>query len=429
MRSRRRRLELGCRIAAFAVLGWLIGASLVPAGDRSAERATSRDIGERLAGWTRLPSAVALHADFPIAPDPYIADWLGALRRAGHAVAWSGAPPAVTIAADALADPAGGLRIDVAAPSGTDVTIRDAASAIDSVRVAALGATMTASIAVDSIVAETRGQRFSAPVPERAQVRAALVVGQAGWEGKFVARALEERGWTVIARFGVAPRVDVTQGAAAPLDTSRISVVIAIDSTIESLGGGAAALERFVREGGGLVLVGAAGSSRAVASLAPGSLGPRTRPALLPTDTIGLGATGFYRVRSRAPHAPALAQRGGGGGVAVAARRVGAGRVLQVGYDDSWRWRMAGGPGSEAAHRRWWSRVAASVAYVPVGGSAGREGSGAEAPVAHLVDRIGPARAPVQRPGSRRVDSRILMAIIMILLLTEWGSRRLRGLA
>src|SRR5512146_325808 len=400
MRSRRRRLELGCRIAAFAVLGWLIGASLVPAGDRSVERATSRDVGARLAGWTRLPSAVALHADLPTAPDPYIADWLGALRRAGHAVAWSGAPPAVTIAADALADPAGGLRIDVAAPS-----------------------------AVDSIVAETRGQRFSAPVPERAQVRAALVVGQAGWEGKFVARALEERGWTVIARFGVAPRVDVTRGAAAPLDTSRISVVIAIDSTIESLGGGAAALERFVREGGGLVLVGAAGSSRAVASLAPGSLGPRTRPALLPTDTIGLGATGFYRVRSRAPHAPALAQRGGGGGVAVAARRVGAGRVLQVGYDDSWRWRMAGGPGSEAAHRRWWSRVAASVAYVPVGGSAGREGSGAEAPVAHLVDRIGPARAPVQRPGSRRVDSRILMAIIMILLLTEWGSRRLRGLA
>jgi len=427
MRSRRRRLELGCRIAAFAVLGWLIGASLVPAGDRSVERATSRDIGARLAGWTRLPSTVALHADLPTAPDPYIADWLGALRRAGHAVAWSGAPPAVTIAADALGDPAGGLRIDVAAPSGAEVTIRDAASAIDSVRVAALGATMTASIAVDSIVAETRGQRFSAPVPERAQVRAALVVGQAAWEGKFVARALEERGWTVIARFGVAPRVDVTQGAAAPLDTSRISVVIAIDSTVESLG--AAALEQFVREGGGLVLVGAAGSSRAVASLAPGSLGPRTRPALLPTDTIGLGATGFYPVRSLAPNATALAQRVGGGGVAVAARRVGAGRVLQLGYDDSWRWRMAGGPGSEAAHRRWWSRVAASVAYVPVGGSAGREGSGAMAPVAHLVDRIGPARAPVQRSGSRRVDSRVLMAIIMTLLLTEWGSRRLRGLA
>jgi hypothetical protein len=51
------------------------------------------------------------------------------------------------------------------------------------------------------------------------------------------------------------------------------------------------------------------------------------------------------------------------------------------------------------------------------------------APVAHLVDRIGPARAPVGRAGTRRVDSRILMAIIMILLLAEWGSRRLRGLA
>ncbi len=427
MRSRRRRLELGCRIAAFAVLGWLIGASLVPASERSVERATTRDIEARLARWTRLPSAVALHADFSTAPEPYVADWLGALRRAGHAVAWSGTPPAVMIAPDALPDPAGGVRIDVAAPSGSEVTVRDAASAIDSVRVAALGATMTASIAVDSIVAESRGQRFSATVPERAPVRAALVVGQAGGEAKFVARALEERGWTVMARFGVAPRVDVTQGVMAPLDTGRISVVIALDSTFESIVGSAAALERFVREGGGLVLAGTAGSPRAVASLAPGSLGARTRPAALPPDTIGLGATGFYPVRALEPNATALDQRAGG--VAVAARRVGAGRVLQVGYDDSWRWRMAGGPGAEAAHRMWWSRVAGSVAYVPVGRSAEREQAGAAAPVAHLVERIGPARAAAQGARSRRVDSRMLMAIIMVLLLTEWGSRRLRGLA
>ena len=424
MRSRRRRLELGCRIAAFAVLGWLIGASLIPAGERSLERATSRDLAARLAGWTRLPSAVALHVDVSTAPDPYLADWLGALRRAGHAVAWSGAPPAVAIAADALSDPAGGVRIDVAAPSGSEVTVRDAASAIDSVRVAALGATMTASIAVDSIVAESRGQRFSAPVPARTRVRAALVVGQVGWEGKFVVRALEERGWTVTARFGVSPRVDVTQGATAPLDTSRISVVIAIDSTIESLG--MAAVERYVREGGGLVLAGTTGSSRAVAPLAPGSPGARTRPAVLPPDTIGLGATGFYPVRALDPNATVLDRRAGG--VSVAARRVGAGRVIQVGYDDSWRWRMAGGPGAEAAHRAWWSRVAGSVAYVPGGGSAAGGGYGA-APVARLVERIGPARGPVQRTGSIRVDSRILMAVIMVLLLTEWGSRRLRGLA
>ncbi|HTJ23008.1 MAG TPA: hypothetical protein VL383_11470 [Gemmatimonadaceae bacterium] len=425
MRSRRRRLEIGCRIAAFAVLGWLIGTSLMPAAERSLERATSRDIASRLAAWTRLPPAVALHADLSTAPDPYVADWLGALRHAGHAVAWSGSPPAVAIAADALNDPAGGVLIDVAAPSGAEVTVRDAASAIDSVRVAALGATMTASIAVDSIVAESRGQRFSAPVPEPARVRAALVVGQAGWEGKFVARALEERGWTVMARFGVAPRVEVTQGSVASLDTSRFSVVIAIDSTIDLLG--AATLERFVRQGGGLVLAGAAGASRAAASLAPGRFGARTRPSALPPDTIGLGATGFYPVRALEPNASVLDQRAGG--VSVAARRVGAGRVIQVGYDDSWRWRMAGGPDAEAAHRAWWSRVAGGVAYVPVGRLAAEDGYGAAAPVAHLVERIGPARATVQRAGSRGVDSRILMAIIMILLLTEWGSRRLRGLA
>lgn len=424
MRSPRRRFELGCRIAAFAVLGWLIGTSLVPAAPRAVERATSRNVGARLAGWTRLPASVALHADLATSPDAWIADWLGALRRAGHAVTWSGSLPAVALAVEALPDPAGGVRIDIAAPSGAAVSVRDAASDIDSVRVAALGATVATPVAMDSIVAESNGATFGAPVPPSPELRSVLVVGQAGWEGKFVARALEERGWRVLARFGVAPGVDVSQGAAAPLDTSRVAAVIAIDSSAASLG--AAALERFVRDGGGLVLVGSAGASAALSSLAPGTLGARTRPAALPADTIGLGATGFYPVRALAPDATALDRRAGS--IAVAARRVGAGRVVQVGYDDSWRWRMAGSPGSEAAHRAWWSRVVGSVAYVPSGARA-FAARGADAPLAYLVDRAGPPRPAASRVAGRGIDQRILMAVIMILLCLEWGSRRLRGLA
>lgn len=430
MRSRRRRFEIGCRIAAFAVLGWLIGSSLMPRAQLESERASSRDIGARLARWTRLPASVALHADLKTTPDAWISDWLGALRRTGHPVTWSGTPPAVAIATDALSDPAGGLRIDIAAPSGSVVTVRDGASVIDTVRVASLGATVTAAIAVDSIVGEVNGARFTAAVPDPARLRPVLVVGEAAWEGKFVARALEERGWHVDARFAVAPRVDVTQGAAAPLDTSRVSAVIAIDTTIGLLG--AAALERFVREGGGLVLVGSAASGPAVASLTAGSVGARTRPAVLPPDTIGLGATGFYPVRALRPTATALDRRGGS--IAIAARRVGAGRVVQVGYDDSWRWRMAGGPGSQAAHREWWSRVVGSVAYVPslpslptVARTTAARGVGA--PLAHLVERIGPSRTAPPAAAGWHLDQRMLMAVIMILLCLEWGSRRLRGLA
>jgi hypothetical protein len=140
-------------------------------------------------------------------------------------------------------------------------------------------------------------------------------------------------------------------------------------------------------------------------------------------DTIGLGTTGYFPVASMREDAVALERRASG--IAVAARRVGAGRVLQIGYDDSWRWRMAGAAGSEAAHRAWWSRAVASVAYVPVTPSG--QPKTFDAPVASLFGRLGPPRpAPVASHGT--LDPRLLLAIVLFLLLVEWTSRRLRGL-
>jgi hypothetical protein len=145
----------------------------------------------------------------------------------------------------------------------------------------------------------------------------------------------------------------------------------------------------------------------------------------LPTDTIGLGSTGFFPVASLSRGAVALERRPGG--VTIAARRIGAGRVMQVGYDDSWRWRMAGGPGSDAAHRAWWSRLVSAVAYAPT--VIGNESEASAAPLATMVSRIGPARPlPAGAAGRPPIDARIYMTLIMILLLAEWASRRLRGL-
>ena len=88
-----------------------------------------------------------------------------------------------------------------------------------------------------------------------------------------------------------------------------------------------------------------------------------------------------------------------------AARREGAGRVLQLGFADTWRWRMQGGADGVAKHRAWWSRVVAAVAATPypvVVGSPSAEG----APLARFVDALGPpvtiapeagADAPVAR--------------------------------
>jgi hypothetical protein len=253
-------------------------------------------------------------------------------------------------------------------------------------------------------------------------VRSIVVIGAASWEGKFIASALEERGWPVIAKFSVAPNVDVMQGVATTLDTAHVAALIAIDSLIASQAG---AVEQFVRAGGGLVLAGPSSMSPALRSLLPGSLGTRTRPTLLPADTMRLGSTGFYPVSALNPGGVLLERRRDG--IALAARRVGAGRVLQVGYDDSWRWRMAGAPGSERAHREWWSKVVGSVAYVPARLS--RAANAESAPLARLVDRLGPPQPPPIAASSRGpVDKRLLLAIIMTLLIIEWGSRRLRGL-
>jgi hypothetical protein len=423
MRSRRSKVELACRLAAFALLGWLLGESLMPPVERGLERASATSIDSRLAAWTRAPSSVLLHADLTTTPDVRVIDWLSALAHGGHTVTWSGSPPAVAMSSEALADPRGSVRIDVAAPPRTVVVVRDSASVVDSVRVTQLGATIVTPIAFGTLVGDAAGQRFSAPAPDSARVRAIVVIGVAGWEGKFIVSALEERGWPVVARFAVAPRVDVAQGAVLPLDTSRVAAVVALDTTIQSL---SASLERFVRSGGGLVLAGPASLARSVLPLNAGSLGARTHPSVLPTDTIGLGTTGFYPVTALMADGVVLDRRAGG--VAVAARRLGAGRVMQVGYDDSWRWRMTGAAGSEVAHGDWWARAVASVAYVPDPMSA-TQSTAASAPLAHLIDRLGPPR-PLSATATSRppVDPRLLLTLIMILLLAEWASRRLRGL-
>jgi hypothetical protein len=300
--------------------------------------------------------------------------------------------------------------------------VRDAASVIDSLRIANLGGSVIVPEVVGRLDARTAGEVASVSAPDSARIRSIVVVGAAGWEGRFIVAALEGRGWPVIARFSVAPNVVVGQSTPPALDTARVAAVIAVDTALQGISG---AVERYVRSGGGLVLAGPSSLASSTASLAPGALGPRFRPAALPRDTIALGSTGFYPVASLKPDAIALERRAAG--VTIAARRVGAGRVLQIGYDDSWRWRMAGGPGSDAAHAAWWSRLVSSVAYAP---SARRSDVGARsAPLAAMIARIGPSRlVPAGANARPPVDRRIYMVLIMILLLIEWGSRRLRGL-
>ena len=361
-----------------------------------------------------------MHTTLDAAPSPLAIAWLSALRHAGHSVSWSGSPPAAVLAAEPVIAPGGAMRVNVAAPAGSRVMLADAAGAIDSARVADMGARFVVPLSIDSLFARVSQQPLAVARPAGPTLHPILVVGDAGWEAKFVASALEERGWKVLTRFAVAPGVDVRAAEQPQIDTAHLSAIVAVDSSVVALG---ASVERFVEQGGGLVLAGAAASARNVSSLAAGAVGPRIRRNVAANDTIGLGTTGYYPVASVREDAVAIDRSVSG--VAVAARRIGAGRVLQIGYDDSWRWRMAGAPGSEAAHREWWSRVLSSVAYAP--GVVGQEVKTSDAPLASLFGRLGPPRpSPIASRGN--VDPRLLLAFILILLLVEWTSRRLRGL-
>src|SRR5690606_21527227 len=121
--------------------------------------------------------------------------------------------------------------------------------------------------------------------------------------------------------------------------------------------------------------------------------------------------------------------------VAVAARRVGAGRVVQLGYEETWRWRMTGPDGAPDAHRARWGALVSAAAYAPestvVAGAPAMQPLD-DAPVARLIAALGPpGEEPAASAGtaaSRGVPP-WLFVVIAALLLVEWLSRRARGAA
>jgi hypothetical protein len=178
-----------------------------------------------------------------------------------------------------------------------------------------------------------------------------------------------------------------------------------------------------------VVLAGSAARIPAVAALAPGTLGRRVAGV---AGAIASAAprTGLGAFVIASPKSDAITLESRDGAAVVAARRANAGRVMQSGYDETWRWRMAGGDEAAAAHREWWSRLVGAVAYTPVLSTAASPRSVDETPLASLIDALGPAAAPDTRASPRgdpaRV-TRILFALVIASLLLEWASRRLRG--
>jgi len=472
----RRALEWALRATTLVALGTVLWRWTRPAP--AAAPAAQVDVAggadtAALRRWTTT-AAPAAHLALAGAPDATTRDWLRALGGAGMRVSWS-ASRATPVAASAWAvsDPAGGVRVDVAAPAGTAVAVGDtlaaSAGALDTVRALGPGAALVTPATGGGVLARAGATTARLPAPRVPRLGAVTVLGRASWEAKFVAAALEERGWGVRLRASVAPGIDVTQGApnAAPnavpnisADTATTAAVVVLDSGAVDAAA-AARLARYVRDGGGLVLAGDAAADPALRALAPGGAdaplegvpgaidgaSPRRGLALRPVRPLRADAVALERRGE--------AQRGSD--VAVAARRVGAGRVVQVGYAETWRWRMAAPDDAPAAHRAWWARVVGAAAYAPVAPVPNRAGETDSAravsyarssshdiavhdvfdtydaaPLAAAVAALGPPSAAPptarrRRPTGPRPSDGALATLAGAALLAEVASRRLRG--
>lgn len=412
------------RAIALALLLWCLAQALGVGAKERTEVAGSAELRAALERWTTVSAPTRAHAALEHPPTRLEQDWLAALSRAGTAIEWSGPSLLPTaIAIEPRADPAGGADVTVAAPPGSTVVLRDTLGVLDTLDADAYG--VRAYVArpratIDAVVGPTVAR--AAPHDSLVLGRL-LVIGAAGWESKFVIAALEERGWKVDSHVVVSPETAVRQGRTAAIDTTRYAAVLALDTTAAQY---ADRIARYVRSGGGLVLWSPAAAARGLANLAAGKPGAVIDDeGRAPRDDAPRNDLALAPITALAPDAVPLEHRGGD--IAVAARRVGAGRVVQNGYVNSWRWRMAGGDDAPERHRAWLAGLVSRVAYT---GRVALEPPPIDpAPVAALVERLGPP-APALDPNHVAAPNALapwIFAALCAAFLLEWLSRRTRG--
>jgi hypothetical protein len=412
-------------VCALVLLAWMIVRSAAPRDSAEVhERTDSRALEAALAAWTLAPEPTSVHVTAAFAPAAREREWLRALARAGVRVSWSGdSISATAIEVAERTDPAGGVRAYLAAPSGSRATLSDAVGLIDTVEITPGANVLSLPVTAGALDLSVHDQHARAAAPDSILPRQVVVLGRAGWEGKFVMAALEERGWKVSSRLRVGPNVFVAQGTPLALDTAHTGAVIALDSSAASY---ASAIGAFERSGGGVVLAGDAPLATSLRTLTPGRAGPRIAAASLSfASAAPRRALGFFPILALASDAVPLESRDGH--VIAAARRVGAGRVVQLGYDESWRWRLAGSGDAPAAHRDYWSAVVSAAAYRATKPNAAAR-VGDAAPLASLYSDLGAPSVPHAAPLHISAGLRWWMfALLALLLLAEWTSRRLRG--
>ena len=426
LRAFRRSGEAALRAALLASLAAAIYLAATSINARPDASAAGDDIAlqRALRDWSTSSSPKSAVIRFDSTPSAATRAWAASLRGAGTALTWSSPLPVLGVSVEAVPDPKGKNRISISGPTGKRVAIADSLGAIDTVAIKSAGASLGPLVVHGAVHAASGKAAATAAERDSLIVKPLLVIGRAGWEAKFTVAALEEYGWKVNARLAVSPGNDVTQGLiGARIDTSSYSAVVVLDSTASRF---APAIIQYVRSGGGLIAMGEGASLGALQQIFPAHAAPPSAMSGF-TSAKARDAFGLRALSSVSSDAVVLEKRGGR--AAIAARRVGRGRVIQIGYDDTWRWRMAGPGDAVEDHRNWISSVVSSTAYAP---SASLTAVNSDpAPTAAIYASLGePSAGAAHRRG---VDTRALLTALFIVaigaLVLETASRRLDGRA
>jgi hypothetical protein len=424
---------------AFACMALLLWQYLIPLPGRTPVVAVNAQgsLTPSLAALVRSP-ADTVRVTLSGAPTARARATLRALRGSGRRVTLQAASAlsGLAVATEHEWRLAGGTRVQVADNGASRVALSDNAGELDSLTAMNGGAQVKLG-PVQGVLRAGVASLHAAVAPlsaRRADSVRVLVTGNATWESRFIVTALEEAGWTVDVALTLAPSVVVRQGESRVPSRARHGVVVVLPGASAAA---VAALPAFVRRGGGVVIVGDAARDARLAVLRVGS------PAAQVRGEVGAEASADPRhgldlvpLASLTDDAVPLELRDGR--VAVAARRVGAGRVLQVGYENSWLWRMAGNDDAAAAHRRWWTVLLSGVVPQTVDFGASsvlpEHDTLDAAPVAALARDFGRpqigtmASAAPQTHFLASVDQRLLFGLALLSFVASWTLRRLRGL-
>lgn len=418
--DRRQWLEAVCRAGAFSLILFMIYRAIVPPKQSAPQDAIVAQIAD-LRALTGEAPASEIHFKLEGTPTAMERAWQSALRSVGSTITWSGNSRPIVLSGKPDASPDRGHTLSGYAAQDSVITIRDNISVIDSVSNHTRFVTLPVAVSSGRVRAVAGRDSASVALLDSTLLRSVLVIGRAGWETKFAIAALEEAGWKTDALVFVAPAVTTTQGTVASIDTAHYSAVVAIDGSAASR---AREINSFVRSGGGLILGETAARLQSFAPLRVSSRVPSPRQTSMDGDTVSRASAPFTRLDIR-PTAVAIERRGSD--ITVAAMRVDFGRVIQIGFADTWRWRMQGSQQSLVDHRDWWSGHVADVAYAPriSNTAAGNDG----APYADFVSIAGLPLTILPSAGRVGESSSELIWILLLfgLLMTEWTSRRLRG--